>query len=174
LSLWVGYFTDATPNSYLFPFHQVGISGDSRAVKVYGVDLSLAMGSWRKAWLEACKRAGVSYRWHDLRHSFVTRLAERPDVSEQTIRSLAGHVSNQMLQHYSHIRSHAKQAAMRTLEEQSAEPVLPEHGQRNGQSAERAEDAGEANCLKTNGGPARIRTWDQRIMSSEDGDDDGQ
>jgi len=35
-----------------------------------------------------------------------------PDISEQTIRSLAGHVSNQMLQHYSHIRSHAKQAAI--------------------------------------------------------------
>jgi len=31
-------------------------------------------------WLEACKRAGVSYRWHDLRHTFVTRLAERSDI----------------------------------------------------------------------------------------------
>jgi integrase len=68
-----------------------------------------------------------------VRHSFVTRLAERPDVSEQTIRSLAGHVSNQMLQHYSHIRSQAK-AAIRALEEQAIEPILREHGQRNGQS----------------------------------------
>jgi len=92
------------------------------------------MGSWRKAWLAACERAEVRYRWHDLRHSFVTRLAERPDVSEQTIRSLAGHVSNQMLQRYSHIRSQAKQAAIRTLEEGAIEPILREHGQRNGQS----------------------------------------
>ncbi len=71
------------------------------------------MGSRRKAWLETCKRAGVRYRWHDLRHSFATHLAERPEVSEQTIRALAGHVSDLMLQRYSHIRSQAKQAAIR-------------------------------------------------------------
>ena len=165
LSLWVGYFPNATPESYLFPFHQVGIGGDSRLVTVYDADLSRPMGSWRKAWLECSKRAGVRYRWHDLRHSFVTRLAERPDVSEQTIRALAGHVSNQMLQHYSHIRSQAKQAAIRTLEEHAIEPVLPEHGQRNGQGGENISNNAEPNLLKTNGGPARIRTWDQRIMS---------
>jgi integrase len=132
-----GCFPNATADSYLFPFYQVGIGGDSRTVTIYGVDLSRPMASWRKGWLEACKRAGVSYRWHDLRHTFVTRLAESPDVSEQTIRSIAGHVSNQMLQHYSHIRSPATQAAIRTLEEQENDPVLPEHGQRNGQSGEK-------------------------------------
>jgi len=99
------------------------------------------------------------------RHSFVTRLAERPEVSEQTIRSLAGHVSNQMLQHYSHIRSQAKQAGIRALEEQPIQANLPEHGQRNEQSGEQADDAAEANLLKSNGGPAWIRTRDQRIMS---------
>jgi integrase len=165
LSFWMGYFPDATPDSYLFPFYQVGIGGDSRAVTMYDIDLSRPMGSWRKGWLEACKRAGVSYRWHDLRHTFVTRLAERPDVSEQTIRSLAGHVSNQMLQHYSHIRSQAKQAAIRALEEQANETVLPEHGQRNGQSGGNTRREPEAKLLQTNGGPGRIRTYDQRIMS---------
>jgi hypothetical protein len=168
----MGYFPNATPDSYLFPFYQVGIGGDSRAVTMYDIDLSRPMGSWRKGWLEACKRAGVSYRWHDLRHTFVTRLAERPDVSEQTIRSLAGHVSNQMLQRYSHIRSQAKQAAIRTLEELENEPVLPEHGQRNGQSGEQGEDAVAPNLLKTDSGPGRIRTYDQRIMSSPSGNND--
>ena len=156
LTLWIGYFPGTNPDSYLFPYHQVGIGGDARALTVYDVDLGRPMGSWRKAWLEACKRAGVAYRWHDLRHSFVTRLAERPDVSEQTIRSLAGHVSNQMLQHYSHIRSHAKQAAIRSLEEQLINVVLPGHGQRNGQSGEKATPLTSPNSLKTNGGPARI------------------
>jgi integrase len=77
------------------------------------------MGSWRKAWLGCCKSAGVRYRWHDLRHTFISRLAENAKISEQTIRSLAGHVSPQMLERYSHIRSQAKQAAIRTLEEHS-------------------------------------------------------
>jgi hypothetical protein len=65
LSFWMGYFPNATPDSYLFPFYQVGIGGDSRADTMYDIDLSRPMGSWRKGWLEACKRAGVSYRWHD-------------------------------------------------------------------------------------------------------------
>jgi integrase len=156
LSFWMGYFPRATPDSHLFPFYQVGIAGDSMAVTIYDTELSHPMGSWRKGWLEACKRAGVRYRWHDLRHTFVTRLAERPDVSEQTIRSLAGHVSNQMLQHYSHIRSQAKQAAIRTLEDQAIEPVLPWYGQRIGQSGGNIAMEPEANSLKTNGGPARI------------------
>jgi integrase len=156
LNFWMGYFSNATPDSYLFPFYQVGIAGDSRAVTMYDIDLSRPMGSWREGWLEACKRAGVSYRWHDLRHTFVTRLAERPDVSEQTIRALAGHVSNQMLQHYSHIRTPAKQAAIRALEEQAIETVLPEHGQRNGQSGGNRHGEAGAKSVETNGGPARI------------------
>jgi integrase len=90
------------------------------------------MGSWRKAWLGACKGAGVRYRWHDLRHTFVSRLAESSSISEQTIRSLAGHVSRQMLEHYSHIRSQAKQSAIRCLEDQASAPVLEEAGHKIG------------------------------------------
>lgn len=60
--------------------------------------------------------AKVDCRWHDLRHTFITRLAENPNVSEETIRSLAGHVSRRMLERYSHIRTRAKEDAIRTLE----------------------------------------------------------
>ena len=116
LSLWLLRFTNAGRDSFVFPYHQVGIGGHSRTVEVYDVDLERPMGSWRKAWLIACKKAAVRYRWHDLRHTFISRLAENPNISEQTIRSLAGHVSRQMLEHYSHIRSQAKYAAIRCLE----------------------------------------------------------
>jgi integrase len=99
LSMWLSRFPTAVSESFVFPFHQVGIGGNSRIVGVYDVDLARPMGSWRKAWLGACKNAGVRYRWHDLRHTFVSRLAESASVSEQTIRALAGHVSRQMLEH---------------------------------------------------------------------------
>jgi len=132
LSLWLSRFPEITPEGFVFPFHQVGIGGNSRVVGIYDVDLERPMGSWRKAWLGACKNAGVRYRWHDLRHTFVSRLAESASVSEQTIRSLAGHVSRQMLEHYSHIRSHAKQAAIRRLEEQGSTSVLKELGHKTG------------------------------------------
>jgi integrase len=50
-------------------------------------------------------------RFHDLRYSAVTVLAES-GASDQTIMSLAGHVSKRMLDHYSHIRlGNCKQAA---------------------------------------------------------------
>lgn len=132
LSLWLSRVPDAGPSSFVFPFHQVGISGNSRIVEVYDVELERPMGSWRKAWLGACKGAGVRYRWHDLRHTFVSRLAESSSISEQTIRSLAGHVSRQMLEHYSHIRSQAKQSAIRCLEDQASAPVLEEAGHKIG------------------------------------------
>jgi integrase len=58
----------------------------------------------------------LRYRWHDCRHTFVTRLAENPNVSEETIRALAGHVSKKMLERYSHIRTAAKKAAIEALD----------------------------------------------------------
>jgi len=134
--------------------------------RLYEVDLNRPMGSWRKAWQLACKGAVVRYRPHDMRHTFISRLAENPNVSEQTIKALAGHVSRQMLERYSHIRSAAKQAAIQTLELSSIQPILQVTGHKIGHSNEGKDIAAEANSQKTNGGPARIRTWDQRIMST--------
>jgi len=123
------------------------------------------MGSWRNAWRLTCKAAGVRYRPHDMRHTFISRLAENPNVSEQTIKALAGHVSRQMLERYSHIRSAAKQAAIQALEHGAIEPILPVTGHRIGHSDASEEGTIEVNSQKTNGGPGRIRTYDQRIMS---------
>jgi len=36
--------------------------------------------------------AGVQYRWHDLSHMFISRLAESPGIREHTIRLLARQV----------------------------------------------------------------------------------
>ena len=48
-------------------------------------------------------------------------------VSEGTIKSLAGHVSKRMLERYSHIRTHAKRAAIKALEQVQI-PVLAVSG----------------------------------------------
>ena len=88
-----------------------------KETKIVNVDLSKPVQSWQRAWRTALKEAGLHYRWHDLRHTFVSRLAENPMVSEQTITALAGHVSKEMLNRYSHIRTHAKQQAIAGLHE---------------------------------------------------------
>ena len=92
------------------------------------------MGSWRKAWRLASKAAGVHYRPHDMRHTFISRLAENPSVSEQTIKALAGHVSRQMLERYRHIPSAAKQAAIQALEQGAIEPIFEATGHKIGHS----------------------------------------
>ncbi len=54
------------------------------------------------------------FRFHDLRHQAITELAESK-ASDQTIMSIAGHVSKKMLQHYSHVRMEAKRNALDAL-----------------------------------------------------------
>jgi integrase len=67
-----------------------------------------------KADMRSLKSPLAGLRFHDLRHSSITMLAERT-ASEQTIRSIAGHLSQRMLEHYSHIRKEAKRRASAAL-----------------------------------------------------------
>jgi integrase len=53
-------------------------------------------------------------RFHDMRHHAITELAES-QASDQTIMSIAGHVSPKMLAHYSHVRMEAKRKALDAL-----------------------------------------------------------
>jgi hypothetical protein len=59
----------ADPDAHLFPRHKVGVAGDKRTPYLYDIDSARPAGEWKSAWRAVCARAGVSYRWHDLRHS---------------------------------------------------------------------------------------------------------
>ena len=127
---------DTTPLRYMSA--KIGMGGNSRLPVLYSVDLNRPMGSWRKAWRIASKAAGVRYRPHHMRHTFISRLAENPEVSEQTIKALACHVSRQMLERYSHIRSEAKEAAIQSLEQQPIEPISEATGHKIGHTPQAA------------------------------------
>ena len=118
LTLWLARFADASPDSYVFPFHRVAIAGNQRVPHIYDINLDrpTSPSSYRTAFETACRRASVRCRFYDARHTFVTRLAENPSISEETIRQLAGHVSPRMLARYAHIRAEARRAAIATLE----------------------------------------------------------
>jgi len=78
-------------------------------------DPSRPMSTWRTAWRRLTKAAGLNgLRFHDLRHHAITELAES-SASDQTIMSIAGHVSPKMLAHYSHVRLQAKRQALDCL-----------------------------------------------------------
>jgi integrase len=96
LTNWLARFPDAKADSYLFPRHSVRMLKGGKLAVICEVQLSRPVQSWQRAWRKVLKDAKavlkdekLHYRWHDLRHTFVTRLAENPKVSEETIRSLA-------------------------------------------------------------------------------------
>src|SRR5215475_3611213 len=60
------------------------------------------------------KSSLAGLRFHDLRHHAITELAES-QASDRTIMSIAGHVSQRMLAHYSHVRIEAKRKELDVL-----------------------------------------------------------
>ncbi len=59
-----------------------------------------------KAFARACARAGIAdFRWHDLRHESLSRLAERGDLSIRELAEVSGHKTLQMLMRYTHIQT---------------------------------------------------------------------
>jgi integrase len=97
---WQARFPGAKPEHYVFPFCEHNQIDPNRPTK-----------GWRTAWGNALKRSGVKCRFHDLRHTSISRLAEG-QASDQTIMAIAGHVSRKMLERYSHIRMEAKRRAV--------------------------------------------------------------
>src|SRR5258707_14357458 len=62
------------------------------------------------AWRRVLRHAGLSIRFHDLWDTCIYKLAEGP-ASEETLMTIAGHLSREMIEHYSHIRMAAKRTA---------------------------------------------------------------
>jgi len=104
------------PEHYLFPAFKFRHTKTVCQAAGAGYDPTSPMKSWRTAWRSLTKAADLAgLRFHDLRHHCITRLAEA-GVPEQTLLAIAGHVSREMLEHYSHIRIQAKREAVATLE----------------------------------------------------------
>ena len=91
------------PEWYVFPFGKPQPTDPARHVTTL-----------KTVWSKVRENAGVSGRWHDNRHTLVTELAES-GAGDQTIMDIAGHVSKQMLKHYSHIRMEAKRRALESI-----------------------------------------------------------
>src|SRR5215472_14801801 len=92
---------ETPPDHYIFPACENG-----------RLDATTPQKSWRSAWRSLRKAAGIgALRFHDLRHHAITELAES-QASDATIMAIAGHVSRQMLEHYSHVRLDLKRKAL--------------------------------------------------------------
>jgi len=95
--------------------------------KAYAIDVTKPIASWKTSWTLARTEAKVDCRWHNLRHSFVSTLAES-QASDATIMSLAGRLSRKMMERYSHTRNEAKRAAISVFDsepETDGSPQIP-------------------------------------------------
>lgn len=99
----------AQPEHYLLPrrAHRRGEDADPNR----------PMSSWKGAWRSLRAAADLPrLRYHDLRHHVITKLLENPEVSEQTVLEIAGHITKKMQNHYSHIRAKRKLEALSAAE----------------------------------------------------------
>jgi integrase len=116
------------PGHFLFPAFEYRSKTPGHGA---GFDPTRHQKSWRTAWRrliqETARRAAegitteteqnaakapfIGLRFHDLRHLAITKLAES-DASDATIMSISGHLSREMMEHYSHVRADKKRAAV--------------------------------------------------------------
>jgi integrase len=173
LASWILRFPDAGPDAYLFPFHRVAVAGNARQPMIYDLQLDRPMSasSYKTAFETARRRSGVRCRFYDARHTFITRLAENPVISEETIRQLAGHVSQRMLSRYAHIRAKARRDAIATLEpeahgtEDDSPQNPPQCGSDGAPGGLANEEKSQSNQGVVLGSPGRIRTSDPTVNS---------
>jgi integrase len=121
LTYWRALFPNAQPKDFVFPAEKYRLAGNDLKLRSYGIDLSTPMQRWKVGWESACRAAKVSCLFHDLRHTFISRLAES-QASDSTVMALAGHVSRAMMERYSHIRLEAKRKAVDDLSGIEFEP----------------------------------------------------
>ena len=107
---------------YVFPFGKPSPSDPTRPVTTL-----------KTAWNNVRTNAQVKGRWHDNRHTLITDLAES-GAGDQTIMDIAGHVSKQMLKHYSHIRMEAKRHALESIVRVRSTTATAESGQKTGRA----------------------------------------
>lgn len=104
------------PDHFLFPSFQYRRTKHEGEAAGAGYDPTRPMKTWRTAWRSLRCAAGLpKLRFHDLRHTCITKLAEA-GVPDHVLMSISGHISPEMIKHYTHVRSKAKEAAVAAMQ----------------------------------------------------------
>ena len=111
---WARGFPNRKPSHYVFPSEKIGISGNDEIPIAYDTDPTKAILSWKSSWTTARTAAGVSCRFHDLRHTTVTRLLERGAAfaTVATVMGWSAGTAMRMAKRYGHIGKSAQRDAL--------------------------------------------------------------
>ncbi len=118
LGFWASLFPLRQPSHFVFPAERYGASGDG-AMVIYDSDPTRPIGRWKEAWESAKIRAGVSCRFHDLRHTGCTRMLEAgvPFSVVATIMGWSPSTTVRMARRYGHIGQTPQRQAVNALKE---------------------------------------------------------
>ncbi|MCM3871383.1 MAG: tyrosine-type recombinase/integrase [Pyrinomonadaceae bacterium] len=102
-----------------------GAEGDEFVFSIARNGVSLS--TLRSGFMKGCELAGITYgtkqiggiNWHDLRHTFATRLEQ--GIHQLEIMDLMGHSSQAMVKKYAHQTPLAAQRAVDTLPQPASE-----------------------------------------------------
>ena len=122
LEFWAERFPGRKLNHFVFPFERYGgmgkddVFGFSGSV-AYDTDPSKPVGDWKEGWEAAKKRAGVTCRFHDLRHTGCTRMLEAgvPFSVVSEIMGWSASTAVRMTKRYGHIGHSARRDAVDKL-----------------------------------------------------------
>jgi len=107
LEVWAGRFPNRKPEDFVFPACENG-----------KIDPGRPIANWRTAWRNACRAAGLpGLRFHDLRHSAVTKLLEKgfPIAVVAQILGWSASTAFRMVKRYGHIRPEAQRRALEAI-----------------------------------------------------------
>lgn len=119
LQTWAINFPDRKSDHFVFPSEHYGLAGNDRIAHAKIVDVYAPVGEIKTAWEAAKTEAGVTTRFHDLRHTACTRLLER-GASLPVVASIMGWSASttaKMAKRYGHIGNDVQRAALDALVE---------------------------------------------------------
>jgi len=148
LEEWKEQFPNALPTHAVFPREKYGLIGEKgkkpseSKVAQYKTFPNTPVTTFATAWRTAKKKADetlrnarkltveqwkvsgenngiINLRWHDLRHSSVSRIAAA-GTTDQTLQAIAGWMSPKMIKKYSHVRAQAMRKAVSVFDNLAA------------------------------------------------------
>ena len=112
-----------SPEDYLLPTDRARHtrSSDPLHKGATGYDPGHPQTSWEKEWQKFRSAVAIDHRrFHDLRHSYVSRAAES-GVPIAVVQAQVGHLSSQMVRRYTHISEQSQFKAACQMENQNPE-----------------------------------------------------
>jgi integrase len=138
LKMWAEQFPNRQGDHFVFPAERYGAAGDRFEPATYATDPTQPVASIKEAWEFAKKRAGVQCRFHDLKHTAVSRMLDAgvPIAKVAKIVGWSPSTMVKMAARYGHFNLEELRGAVETITAPTADSAgYPRNPPRSGAQA---------------------------------------